>query len=218
MDMLKGLLLFTVITAVGIYVLPPTLSIFLGQHDWYYLDNPGSDVPCQKCHADIYEELELSPLHKKWGNSAIADTSDCEACHRGNFSIVYANASAGQPGKEAHAASRTECMYCHGNTSVATFHNAPIAGGFGISDLPSDTGVNSTHFEMIVGTGADSNIYPGESEACILCHTNVKVRINFTSYIGYSITAENTITSSTSEWVIGGISPSNFIAYSEVKK
>lgn len=211
----KGLLAFIIISAIGIIVLPSTVSIFSGQHQWYYLDNPGSDVPCQKCHADIYEELNLSSLHKKWGDPSVADTADCEACHRGNTSVTYANASASEPGREAHAATRAECSYCHFNSSNP--YNAPVAGGFGLSDLATDTGLNSTHFELLTGTAFQSNVYPEESEACIFCHTDVGVKYNFTTYTEYTIAVRNSVTTTSSEWGVTNMSATNFTTYTEVK-
>ena len=228
----------------GLIVLPETVSVFLGKHNWYNLDaSPASDVPCQKCHADIYEELNLSDLHIRWGDPAKADTADCEACHRGNASITYANASSGQPGLEAHAASQAKCSYCHfntsnmynavhGNLSKLLNYTAPscskchdihgpdsygIAGGFGLSNLVNDTGVNSTHFELIRGTSFDSNVYPEESESCIFCHTNVGVKITFTTYSGYRITAVNSFSATSSSWVISSMTPTNYVTYTEVK-
>ena len=217
MESIKLMLILLTILALGVVILPQTVSLFVGQHKWYYLDNPASDVPCQKCHADIYEELNLSTPHKKWGDPTKADTADCEACHRGNFSITYANASAGQPGLEAHAASTIECMYCHGNSTIASYHSAPIAGGFGLSDLATDTGVNATHLELVTGTAFQSNVYPGESEACIFCHTNVGVKFNFTTYTGFSLTVENTISGGNSYWTVSSITPIDFVTYTEVK-
>lgn len=229
---------------VGIFVLPKTVSLFAGMHEWYYLDaNPTSDVDCKKCHADIYEELQLSPLHKKWGDPTIADTKDCEACHRGNASITYANASSNQPGLEAHAATKADCTYCHFNTtnmrnavhgnlsnllgydtSGCRCHNPDpnlssfgMAGGFGFSNHPDDSGLNSTHLELILGTALDSGVYPGESEACIFCHTDVGVKFNVTTYTGYSITVSNNVAGNISEWSVSDISPTDFITYTEVK-
>jgi hypothetical protein len=238
----KGLLAFIITAAIGIIVLPSTVSLFSGQHDWYYLDNPTSDVPCQKCHADIYAELNLSSLHIKWGDSAKADTADCEACHRGNSSVTYTNASAGQPGLEAHAATRAECSYCHFNTSNmwnavhgnlsktlgydasgCRCHNPHgsdaygIAGGFGLSNLATDTGLNSTHFELLTGTAFESNVYPDESEACIFCHADVGVKFNFTTYTEYSLSVRNSVTTTSSEWSVTDISATNFTTYTEVK-
>lgn len=240
--MLRFASLLAVILSIGILILPPTVSNFAGRHIWYYLDNPGSDVPCQKCHADVYEELNLSTLHKKWGDPAKADTADCEACHRGNTSITYSEASTGKEGKEAHAATKSECSYCHLNTTNmheavhgnlskklgydgtgCRCHNAfsqdslGIAGGFGLSNLASDTGSNSTHFELLVGTFFRSSIYPDESEACIACHTDVGVKFNITSYTGYSISVFNSISPISSEWTIADITPSEFTTYTEVK-
>ena len=233
------LFLFTIFM-IGVIALPSTLSIFLGQHNWYYLDNPTSDVPCQKCHADIYEELNQSSYHTNWGVAKKADTKDCEACHRGNTSINYADSYQSQFGDKAHAASSINCGYCHFNTSnmhnvvhgnlsnylnytaptCSLCHNAHgidsygIAGGFNLSNHPTDSGSNSTHFELVLSSEFYSNIYSGESESCILCHTAVKAKINFTSLSGYSITATNTISGSKSEWDVN-ISAGDYINYTE---
>ncbi|RLI89037.1 MAG: hypothetical protein DRO98_01860 [Archaeoglobales archaeon] len=47
--------------ALGIIVLPQTVSMLAGQHYWYKLDVKGtaweSEVPCEKCHADIADEM-----------------------------------------------------------------------------------------------------------------------------------------------------------------
>jgi len=245
MELIKFALIFATILAVGVVILPQTISVFWGIHNWYYLDNPRSDVPCQKCHADVYEELNLSTLHKRWGNPNVADTADCEACHVGNASVTYANGTANQPGLEAHAATPGDCTYCHfnrtnmhdvvhGNLSKALNYNANgcrchtihgttqsslgMAGGFGLSDHDNDTGINSTHFELLVGTAFESSLYPGESEGCIFCHTDISVSFNVTTYTGYAITVQNVISGTASGWSIASVNPSNFTTYREVKQ
>ena len=242
MKTIRVIMIIVMLLSLGIIIFPKTLSIFTGKHNWYNLENPTSDVPCQKCHADTYEELNLSTLHKKWGDPAKADTADCEACHRGNASITYANASSGQPGLGAHAATKATCSYCHFNTSNmynavhgnlsnvlgydasgCRCHNIHgtdsygIAGGFGLSNLANDTGSSSTHYELITGTTFQSNVYPEESEACIFCHTDVGVKFTMTTYSGYRITVVNSFTATSSSWGVSSISPSNYVTYTEVK-
>ena len=57
----KVLLIIIAVFATGMFVLPSTVSLFHGQHIWYNLESESvwrSDVPCEKCHADVAEEMK----------------------------------------------------------------------------------------------------------------------------------------------------------------
>ena len=107
----KIVLIMLAVFAIGIFASPSTIAMFGGQHNWYDLGPDGNDVPCEKCHADIYDEMNqyYSP-HR---------TYQCSHCHRiygfGGENYVYAKGdnSGSWPGQEAHAASTVECMECH---------------------------------------------------------------------------------------------------------
>ncbi len=183
------ILALIVVLAIGVLVLPSTVSLFAGQHYWYNINPAGNQIKCQKCHADIFEELNNTnnPYHKGLdGNSANVSERDCTGCHQANTSITFANGTSNQPGQEAHAAALIECMYCHGNTTVAQSVGAPIAGGFGLSDYSvspgNDTGSLAAHKDFVNTASSQSSILLGENEACIACHTHVAVKINFTHY------------------------------------
>jgi len=134
----SNLVLMTVaIVAVGIIAMPSTISLFAGQHTWYAIHSD-NELPCSKCHAEIFKELENSAFHKwngyGWGENASGspDNSACYGCHRANKSITYANVgdyvTSVTPGKQAHAASTVACMLCHQfNASEA------VSGGNGTS-------------------------------------------------------------------------------------
>ena len=49
------------VIAIGLFALPGTVAMFGGQHDWYDLNPDGNDVSCEKCHADIYAEMNSMP-------------------------------------------------------------------------------------------------------------------------------------------------------------
>ena len=99
------------VIGIGIFALPGTIAMFGGQHNWYDLGPAGNDVPCEKCHADIYDEMNNYYMPHR--------TYPCSHCHRtygfGGDNYVYADGtgSGSQPGQEAHAASTVECMECH---------------------------------------------------------------------------------------------------------
>ena len=121
------------VVAVGLIALPNTVSLFAGQHYWYAVNDTGNNVPCEKCHADVFEELNQSigatGFHDFNGNN-IADKNDCAACHRNDASITYAsdNGTKWVSGKEAHAASVVACMLCHQWNAGSALHNSGDAG------------------------------------------------------------------------------------------
>jgi hypothetical protein len=194
-------LLTITLVSVGMLILPNTVSLFAGQHYWYNISDDNNQVPCQKCHADVFEELNNSAFHMHWGTSDEADQYDCEACHRSNSSITYAQVSGGTyasytPGKEAHAASVVACMLCHQNNSASATPGVSqasyagyYAGGFNITDMsktsPYDYS-NETyhgHYEAhnaFVAKALDDTTLQDSNEACIACHTFVAVKITWT--------------------------------------
>ena len=107
----KIVLLLVAVLAIGLFALPSTIAMFGGQHNWYDLGDDGNQVPCEKCHADIYDEMDNYYMPHR--------TYQCSHCHRtygfGGDNYIYADGSGdgSQPGQEAHAASTVECMECH---------------------------------------------------------------------------------------------------------
>jgi len=179
--LILGMIVFLAVVAI---VLPPTVSLFLGQHNWYDIDAAGNQIPCQKCHADIYEELNQSGsnYHKNAGTPGVADEDDCRFCHQANESITYAKGDGTyQAGVEAHAASTISCAYCHLDPGVS---GAPPAGGFGLANstfYSNDTGSAAAHLDFVTSAATDP-LLEDSNEACIACHTHVAVKINFTHY------------------------------------
>ena len=68
------------VVAIGTFALPSTVSLFSGQHTWYDLSGRENNVPCEKCHADIAEEMEqlVGPHTNETGYGRFK----CEYCHR----------------------------------------------------------------------------------------------------------------------------------------
>ncbi len=200
MDFGKALLITIIVLALGVIVLPSTVSIFHGQHIWYNLSGYGNNVPCVKCHADVYAELEQS-VHKNL---------KCSDCHRANKSITYASVSGSYtnatPGREAHAASIVACMMCHQiNASYASKTPGPYAGGFNVTMLgvvskynysnATYSGVVAAHNPFVAYAIAKANgskLLLDSTEACVACHTNSEVSMNFTVNTGINVTALDT--------------------------
>ena len=56
----KMVLMSIAIVAIGIFTLPIAVSLFSAQHTWYDLSAGANDVPCEKCHAEIADEMQSS--------------------------------------------------------------------------------------------------------------------------------------------------------------
>ena len=183
-------LMAVAVIALGIFALPSTVSLFSGQHSWYELGAYGSQVPCEKCHSDIADEMASTGAHKDF---------PCENCHRTDAD-VRAYASEEGAGTGAHAASVEDCMICHdfecdGNyihdyiaaADCLACHPMllpeqlypPTAGGFNLTNAPNDSGTKAAHKAFIVDS-KNSTLMTGTNEACIACHTRVGVNITWT--------------------------------------
>jgi len=206
---IKKLLLFIALASAIIVALSHSVSLFGGQHTWYEL---GVGIPCGKCHADICEEFSGAHLSLGDGNDA------CATCHRVNMTgYTYADGegAGSTPGKEVHASTTISCDCCHFNSSNP--FTAPVAGGFGLSNLgSSDTGVNASHHPF-VNQSADSGILWNSSESCVACHTPVKVKINFNVSTEATIIVNNTYSASSSFWDIENMYSSDYKTYKEEK-
>ncbi|MGB3458135.1 MAG: hypothetical protein WBB08_02335 [Halobacteriota archaeon] len=205
----KGIVLVAVaIVAIGIFALPSSVSLFSGQHTWYDLSGAGNDVPCEKCHAEIEDEMGTTGAH---------ENIKCEACHRtdrkvGGYALDQPDGGV-SPGQGAHAASTQECMVCHSNASVKYFthfkinvsscsdcHPVPPAGGFGLTEESADTGEKAAHLPFI-NDSIDEPLMEGANEACIACHTRIGVNITWTKNKNLEFDASE---DEMGEWTIPG--------------
>ena len=199
----SNLVLMTVaIVAIGILAMPSTISLFAGQHTWYNISGE-HELPCSKCHAEVFYELENSAFHKwngyNWSENPKGkpDNTACYGCHRANASITYADvgdtATDVIPGTKAHAASTVACMLCHqfnasGAVNPYKGYSMPgfAAGGF---TQPADSPYNYTdgthpgghaaHQKFIEAAVIEDEMEDA-NEACIACHTHIPVKINWT--------------------------------------
>jgi len=188
----KIALLAIAVVAIGIFALPSTVSLFSGQHSWYGLDDPGSQVPCMKCHGDIQDEMD----HDLNGVHRTLDSPGCD-CHRVTGTGVADGDGPGlaNPGTTSHAAETIACMLCHENdTRTGNTSSYPFAGGFNETLVYNFTGAPSTQYNYSWGDDkggeyAAHNDFIRESikdplmtdsnEACIACHTRIGVNITW---------------------------------------
>ncbi len=221
------ILIAIVLLAVGVLILPSTVSLFAGQHYWYNINKSGNQIPCEKCHADVFEELNQSISKSRYhdfNNNHKADREDCAACHRANTSITYAsdNSTTWQAGRQAHAASVVACMLCHEwnpqNINSTEVGSVPAAGGFNVSTSlsPYDYGTNNGTYaahNAFIAEAIKNSTLQDSNEACIACHTHVAVKIKWEHKraLEFNVSLGTSITTSTgthnwtiTEWNLNG--------------
>jgi hypothetical protein len=150
------------------------VTLFSGTHQLVNITASGNDIDCVPCHQWVRDELD---------NAAIHSTMDCEDCHRyEGTGIDFAEHN--QVGNEAHAAYIPRCLDCHGAGGAA-----PQATAFNESDYGTDY---SAHKEF-VQDALNCDLSVGENEACLACHTNYSVTIDYSYFwdISYSAVGDS---------------------------
>ena len=111
-----------------------------------------------------------------------------------------------------------ECIKCHGTGDGSTHGPIyiPPAGGFGLTTNASDTGKNASHLSF-VKSAIENEMMENANEACIACHTKMRVEIWFNVTTEAKITVNNSYNRSYSYWDVEAITPSNYTTYKEVK-
>ncbi|HID42904.1 MAG TPA: hypothetical protein EYP30_03870 [Archaeoglobaceae archaeon] len=149
-DIAKFAVVVVAFMALSILVLPSTVTLFAGQHTWYYKEA----LPCEKCHADVAAEFSSSSNYHPPG-AVYPVWEACVLCHQ--VEPLYPGDVNEGVGK--HAATVVACEYCHWQEANA-FDNDP-------------------HFEF-VKTAEQDDLMPNGTEACVACHTHTRIEANFT--------------------------------------
>lgn len=188
--MQKRYWLIIAIAAIGIVILPQTIAMFAGQHNWYDTTLPGSQVPCAKCHTDIFDELNSNGTVNLMHRTQAGDATGCDACH-----ITTAPGLEGLtqgPGGQFHAAASPACMDCHSGT-----------GGGGLSAMEIVNGSAEVH-TAFYDQSLIATFLKGANEACISCHTHIGVNITWqkATTIEFSST-EVVLPDGSHSWIVG---------------
>ena len=187
MKLRQTIILLTLATITLFIVNQSTFSVLTQTHNVFQINSSSNDIPCTSCHSRIADELNSSAYHK---------SLSCEDCHRNPYigqDVAISNGTS-IPGKEAHAAVKPRCLDCHSQSSITlangTTVSVPKAKAFGDANYGSDY---SAHKKFVVDAlGSDLGV--GENEACLACHSDMKVTITFRypEYINFSIEINGT--------------------------
>ncbi|MDF1533493.1 MAG: hypothetical protein P1P69_03200 [Methanosarcinaceae archaeon] len=173
----KTILLIISVVAVGMFVLPSTLALYTGQHDFVN----GTQVDCGKCHASDRDNIA-----RELANGSAHMGMTCKSCHYGisggNEVDVVGNDTSTVT---AHAAGvAINCIGCHSypgtggynETSTKDYTGSGITGvGVNVSKELAMSG--EAHKYLTNATTSTGGINDRDL-ACVACHT--KVAVNFT--------------------------------------
>ena len=185
MDRKSTLLLGVAIVAIGLFIIPSTMSMFVGQHRWYSVRTTDAQYDmCQRCHtAEVGEWKANTGAHAAY--QAANPGIGC-FCHQINesslgewgfntskvdsYGFVIFNESGSitdTPGTWAwrntstpHAAVTIECVSCHYNATA---------------QLSQDHSAHKEFFEQ-----ANASTYGTNNTACMACHTMIGLNITMT--------------------------------------
>jgi nitrate/TMAO reductase-like tetraheme cytochrome c subunit len=185
----KMLLIGIAIVAVGLFALPQTYALFVGQHNWYDTQTSENGVPCGKCHADVVAEINAGTGGVNLAHRGQTSDGGCQACHM-TAPATEPGVSQG-PGGTFHAAAAPACLDCHSGT----------AGG-GLSAVEVTNGADEVH-KPFVNQATTAGFLKSSNEACISCHTHVAVDIAWTKATTISLSAAETSDINGHSWTVG---------------
>ncbi len=178
----KNMILLSVtVLAIGLFVLPQTMAMFVGQHDWFSVRTAEKQYElCIRCHeAEVAEWMSNTGAHNTY-RTDYEPYASC-FCHQINATklsddwnlggvnqkgFIHWNESGDVTGKgnwswrantTPHAALTVECIDCHTNAATQLLQNDSAHKQFYTGTLDKPEGSNNT--------------------ACMACHTMVGLNI-----------------------------------------
>ena len=191
------ILLSVAVLAIGLFVLPQTMAMFVGQHTWFSVRTAESQYElCQRCHeAEVQEWMQNDINHGAHSTYAGIEKDGC-FCHQINSSRLEAwglenvddhgfiqfNKTGDMVDKESwewrpnttpHAALTVECIDCHRNAA---------------DQLNNPNSAHREFYNQTLGEPEGSN-----NTACMACHTMIGLNITMERYeSGFIISANHT--------------------------
>ena len=206
------LLLSCSILAIGLFVLPSAVSMFVGQHTWYSVKNPDDmEELCAKCHQPEVDEWNMNlaqgGAHATFDTN-YAGTSGCSICHQVNETILETDYGLNITSLKGY---NFEDFTQEGLTNTSA--SADFQGKWRSQATPhaaikvdcGDCHYNAT-VQLESSTSAHSDFYnqstgaSTDSSACIGCHTMTNINITWYKFGGLNINAS--INTTTETWDI----------------
>ena len=198
----KNIILLSVaVLAIGLFVIPQTMAMFLGQHTWFSVRTSESQYElCEKCHVNEVAEWKANTANGGAHSQYVRDITDNCFCHQINTTALqeYGLTEELAPGayglnfehwnetsnltnkddwywrsnKTPHAAVIIDCVDCH-YTEMEQIENE-----------------DSAHYAFWNQTKNAGNT--DNNTACMACHTHTHLNITWMRIEGLIITADHT--------------------------
>lgn len=168
----KTILLIMSVVAVGMFVLPSSLALYTGQHDFVGRD----DVDCAKCHAASQDRIA-----KELYNGTVHNSLSCKDCHYGDAGTVGGRFAVDVIGNwsekdvTAHAAGVTvNCIDCHSYPDAYQPPTKDIGATGGSVNVSYELSLSGeAHKYLSVNLSATNGGVRDRDAACIGCHTRL---------------------------------------------
>ena len=171
----RTIILCIAVIAIGIFMLPQTLSMFAGQHSWYDpKDNRG--IPCEKCHWLESGELTGCAYGLHSPHRSADKDFECIECHNVSMDVSY-YFETGAVGEHtpAHAATTVSCLACHGDLfSNGTFCAASCHGDVGDADEVNVMHILAKKYNMVHSVSSQQRTIT----ECVKCHEYYDDRVS----------------------------------------
>jgi hypothetical protein len=198
----KNMILLSVaVLAIGLFVLPQTMAMFIGQHTWFSVRTPTDEYAlCEKCHINEVAEWNQNQVDNGAHSRYVAEYGEGCFCHQINttrleeYHLTDANSNISEFGFETwsdmgenlndsanwtwrstttpHAAVIVDCVDCHYNESQQIMNT------------------NSAHYAFWNQTKNAKNT--DNNTACMACHTHTHLNITWVRLSGINIVANHT--------------------------
>lgn len=185
----KTILLMVSVVAVGMFVLPSTLALYSGSHDFVQ----GSDVDCGKCHSGSNGDEIAATI----ANGSAHSSFTCKTCHYGNggtvggrFAVDVVGNASGASDVTAHAAGvSVNCIDCHSYPLAYQADTKDASGADSVNVSAELSLTTAAHKMLKVNTSSDNGGLADNDAVCIACHSRVAVSI-----VGSSLGTHNAST------------------------
>ena len=203
----KNMILLSVaVLAIGLFVLPQTMAMFVGQHTWFSVRTSESQYElCEKCHVNEVAEWRANTANGGAHSQYANDVLDNCFCHQINETALQefgldASMAPGAYGLNFEHWNETGNVTGTGTDwywrSNATPHAAVIIDCVDChyTEMEQIENENSAHYAFWNATASHlgGTTYSDNNTVCMACHTHTHLNITWTRIEGLVITANHT--------------------------
>ena len=171
----KIILLLMSVVAVGMFVLPSSLALYTGSHDFVGAE----EVDCGKCHSGAAGDQIGATVANGTAHSGFT----CKTCHYGNSGafgsrtvIDFVGNATDASDVDAHAAGvGVNCIDCH-SYPLSYQADTKDASGVDSVNVSAELSLATAAHKMLTVNGTAGGLADDDA-VCIACHSRVAVSV-----------------------------------------